>query len=51
MSFEPSGYVTVTTPAFSPGPVTVLGGVAHVYVVPIGSPRLLILVPASGISP
>ena len=30
VSFEPSGYVTVTTPAFSPGPVVVLGVVAHV---------------------
>ena len=29
VSFEPSGYVTVTTPAFSPGPVVVLGVVAH----------------------
>ena len=30
VSFEPSGYVTVTTPAFSPGLVVVLGVVAHV---------------------
>ena len=29
-SFEPSGYVTVTTPAFSPGPSVVLGFVSHV---------------------
>ena len=51
VSFEPSGYVTVTTPAFSPGPVVVLGVVSHVYVVPAGNPFLLILVPASGVSP
>ena len=49
VSFEPSGYVTVTTPAFSPGPVVVLGVVAHVYVVPAGNPFLLILVPGSGV--
>ena len=30
VSFEPSGYVTVTTPDLSPGPVAVLGVVAHV---------------------
>ena len=30
VSFEPSGYVTVTTPDLSPGPVVVLGVVAHV---------------------
>ena len=51
VSFDPSGYVTVTTPAFSPGPVVVLGVVAHVYVVPVGNPFLLILVPASGVPP
>ena len=51
VSFEVSGYVTVTTPALSPGPVVVLGVVAHVYVVPAGNPFLLILVPASGIAP
>ena len=51
VSFDPSGYVTVTTLAFSPGPVVVLGVVAHVYVVPVGNPFLLILVPASGVPP
>ena len=51
VSFELSGYVTVTTPALSPGPVIVLGVVAHVYVVPVGNPFLLMLVPASGVSP
>ena len=51
VSFDPSGYVTVTTPAFSPGPVVVLGVVAHVYVVSAGNPFLLILVPASGVAP
>ena len=51
VSFDPSGYVTVTTPGFSPGPVVVLGVVAHVYVVPVGNPFLLILVPASGVPP
>ena len=30
VSFDPSGYVTVTTPAFSPGPVVLLGVVVHV---------------------
>ena len=30
VSFEPSGYVTVTTPALSPGPSVVLGFVSHV---------------------
>ena len=30
VSVEPSGYDTVTTPALSPGPVVVLGVVAHV---------------------
>ena len=30
VSFESSGYVTVTLPALSPGPVVVLGVVAHV---------------------
>ena len=51
VSFDPSGYVTVTTPAFSPGPVVVLGVVAHVYVVPAGKLVLFTLVPASGASP
>ena len=51
MSFEPSGYVTVTTPALSPGPVIVLGVVAHVYVVPSGKLVLFTLVPASGVAP
>ena len=51
VSFEPSGYLTVTTPALPPGPVVVLGVVAHVYVVPAGNPFLFILVPASGTSP
>ena len=51
VSVESSGYVTVTTPALSPGPVVVLGAVAHVYLVPAGNPFLLILVPASGVAP
>ena len=51
VSIESSGYVTVTTPALSPGPVVVLGVVAHVYLVPAGNPFLLILVPASGVTP
>ena len=50
VSFEPSGYVTVTTPALSPGPVVVLGVVAHVYVVPAGNPFLFTLDPASGLA-
>ena len=51
VSFEPSGYVTVTLPALSPGPAVVLGVVAHVYVVPVGKSFLLILVSASGVAP
>ena len=51
VSVEPSGYVTVTLPALSPGPAVVLGVVTHVYVVPAGNPFLLILVPASGVAP
>ena len=51
VSFEPSGYVTVTTPDLSPGPVVVLGVVAHVYAVPVGKPFLFTLVPASGVTP
>ena len=50
-SIEPSGYVTITTPAFWPGPVVVLGIVLQVYDVPSGNPFLLILVPASGVAP
>ena len=50
-SIEPSGYITITTPAFWPGPVVVLGVVLQVYDVPAGNPFLLILVPASGASP
>ena len=50
VSFEPSGYVTVTTPTFSPGPVVVLAVVAHAYCVPVGKLFLLILVPASGVA-
>ena len=50
VSFEVSGYVTVTTPAFSPGPVIVLGVVAHAYVVPAGNPFLFTLNPASGLA-
>ena len=51
VSFEPSGYVTVTTPALSPGPVVVLGVVAHMYVVPAGKLVLFTLVAASGVAP
>ena len=51
VSVESSGYVTVTTPALSPGPVIVLGIVAHVYLVPAGNPLLFTLVPASGVVP
>ena len=51
VSFEPSGYVTVTTPALSPGPVVLLGVVAHVYVVPSGKLVLFTLVAASGVAP
>ena len=51
VSVESSGYATVTTPALSPGPVVVLGIVAHVYLVPAGNPFLFTLVPASGVVP
>ena len=51
VSFEPSGYVTVTTPALSPGPVVVLGVVAHMYVVPAGKFVLFTFVAASGVAP
>ena len=51
VSFEPSGYVTVTTPALSPGPVVVLGVVAHMYVVPAGKLVLFTLVATSGVAP
>ena len=51
VSFESSGYVTVTTPALSPGPVIVLGAVVHIYAVPAGNPFLFTLVPASGVVP
>ena len=50
-SLLPSGYVTVTTPALSPGPSVVLGTVVHVYVVPSGKLVLSTLVPASGVAP
>ena len=51
VSVEPSGYVTVTLPALSPGPVVVLGVIAHMYVVPVGKLVLFILVAASGVAP
>ena len=50
VSFEPSLYVTSTTPSFSPG-VVVTGVVFHVYVVPSGNPEVFTLVPASGVTP
>ena len=50
-SVDPSGYVTITTPVFSPGPVVVLGIVLQVYFVPVGNPFLLILVSVFGVWP
>ena len=50
MSFEPSLYVTSTTPSFSPG-VFVSGVVFHLYLVPSGKPEVFTLIPASGVAP
>ena len=50
VSFEPSLYVTSTTPSFSPG-MFVSGVVVHLYLVPSGKPEVFTLVAASGVAP
>ena len=50
VSFEPSLYVTSTTPSFSPG-VVVTGVIVQAYLVPSGNPEVFTLVAASGVTP